>query len=103
MERVQVRIGPAALQPHLAAPPLPSLVKRRTDDGTAMATPLASRMRHDVLDHSVRTAAAQKVRRGDQHAGRDDPCVFVGDENHKETALASLAETPGRSGKMIVT
>jgi hypothetical protein len=28
---------------------------------------------------------------------------FVGDENHKETALASLAETPGRSGKMIVT
>ena len=101
MERVQVRIGPAALQQHLAAPPLPSLVKRRTDDGTAMATPLASRMRHDVLDHSVRTAAAQKVRRGDQHAGRDDLCV--GDENHKETALASLAETPGRSGKMIVT
>ena len=98
MERVHVRIGPAALQQHLAAPPLPS--KRRTDDGTAMATPLASRMRHDVLDHSVRTAAAEKVRRGDQHAGRDDLC---GDENHKETALASLAQTLGRSGKMIVT
>jgi hypothetical protein len=60
MERVQVPIGPAALQPHLAAPPLPSLVKRRTDDGTAMATPLASRMRHDVLDHCVRTAAPRK-------------------------------------------
>lgn len=59
----------------------PGLGKSSLNDRTAMSVPAILRVSYDIFDESVSTSAAQKIWRGNKHAGRGDPGAGIRDEN----------------------
>jgi hypothetical protein len=87
---MHARIGPAALKQHVAAIPLPRFGKCRRDNGAAMVASLKARMGYDIRQDPVLTTATQQIGDGDEHAGRDDPCIRIGHEDRKTIARQGL-------------
>jgi hypothetical protein len=58
-------------QENLTAPAPPSIVQCGADRRFANSAPTHIRVRHDILEKTMRIAAAHQVRCGDQKAGRD--------------------------------
>ena len=85
---MDARVGSTALKQDVMAVPLPRLGKGGTDNGAAMTASLKIGMGHDILDNPMLTATAQKIRNGDEHAGRHDLWICalwtcVGYKNHE--------------------
>jgi hypothetical protein len=66
---MDTRVLSAALKEHVIAIASPGLGKRSLNDRVTVTLPAALRMGDDVFEKPVSTAAAQKVWRGDEHAG----------------------------------
>jgi hypothetical protein len=78
-------------QENLKAPAPPSIVQCGAHRRFANSAPTHIRVRHDILEKTLRCAAAHQVRCGHQKAGRDGP--ILNDANH---------QTPSRlRGKLI--
>jgi hypothetical protein len=59
----------AALKQHVVAIASPGLGKRSLNDRVTVTLPAALGMGDDVFEEPMSTAAAQKIWRGDEHAG----------------------------------
>jgi hypothetical protein len=81
-----VRAPLAALKQDMVAVLFPGLRKRRADDGPAVPLALIAGMGRDILYYSVFATVPQKIGNGNQHAGRDNPGIFIRDEDKKPGA-----------------
>ena len=73
IEAMHARVGSAALKQDVIAIPCPSLGQSGLDNGATMALPTKLAVSHDILEEPVSPSAAQKIRSGDERAGRCDP------------------------------
>ena len=87
---MDARIGSPALKQDVVTIPSPGFVERRGNDRAAVAASLVIGMRHHVFDDPVLTAAPQQIGHGNQHAGRDDPGIRVGDKDGQPVAREGL-------------
>jgi len=78
---MDTRVLSAALQQDMMTIPRPSLRESSCYDCTAM--PLAAKLatRHDIFEESVAATAAQKIRRGNKHAGCRDLGAHIRDKD----------------------
>jgi len=83
-----------ALKQDVIAIARPSFGKGSLDNCAAMPLPAVSRMGYDIFEESVSASAAQKIWRGDEHAGRCYPCASFGDKKRQSFARQRLGPDP---------
>jgi len=90
IEATNTWILSTALKQDVIAIARPSFGKGSLNYRATMPLPAMFGMGYDIFEECVSTSAAQKIRRGDEHAGRCYPCPSFGDEKRQSFARQRL-------------